>query len=153
MRLHADRNTPSRRSAAALVLITTAVLAAGCGTLGNPSAAPHQAVRPDPWPSAADYGTIKTAVAVRDQALFHEQDWQHKAFAAMLAARTLLTVRIAAGRCATYVTQLYGNLRDLMDAYAGENWHPLIRLVRRQPPLADACDTPYAQQAHIGASA
>ena len=60
----------------------------------------------------------------------------------MLAARTLLTVRIAAGPCATYVTQLYGNLRDLMDAYPGENWRPLIRLVPRQPSLAHACRNP-----------
>ncbi|MBV9425899.1 MAG: hypothetical protein JOZ98_23530 [Solirubrobacterales bacterium] len=94
------------------------------------------------WPSAADYQTIKTAVAVRNEALFHERDWRRKSFAALLAARTVLTVRIAAGRCAAYVTELYGNLRDLMDAYPGEDWLPLIRVVRREPPLAEACRQP-----------
>ena len=119
-----------------MVLITIAVLAAGCGTLHNPPAGgtlhnpPAGASRSaglGRWPSAADYGTIKTAVAVRDQAPLREKDWRRKAFAALLVARTLLTVRISAGPCATYVTRLYGNLRDLMDAYPGENWRPLIR--------------------------
>ena len=142
MKRYADRHTHRRQLAAALVLTTIAALAAGCGTLRNPSAGSHQAVRPDPWPTAADYGTIKTAAAVRDQALFLEQDWRRKSFAAMLAARTLLTVKVAAGPCATYVTQLYGNLRDLMDAYPGENWRPLIRLLHRQPSLAHACRNP-----------
>jgi hypothetical protein len=95
-----------------------------------------------PWPSAADYQTIKTAIAVRNDALIREPDWRRKSFAALLAARTLLTVRIAEGRCAAYVTELYGNLRDLMDAYPGEDWRPLIRLVRREPPLTEACRQP-----------
>jgi len=92
-----------------------------------------------PWPSAADNATIKPAVSVRADAVFHESDWRRKAFAASLAARTLLTVRVAPGPCAEYVTELYGTLRDLMDAYAGENWRPLVRLVFRQPPLASVC--------------
>lgn len=142
MKRYAVHHRRGRQLAAALVLTAIAALTAGCGTLRNPSTASPQALRPGPWPSAADYGTITTAVAVRDQALFHEQDWRRKSFAAMLATRTLLTVRIAAGPCATYVTQLYGNLRDLMDAYPGENWRPLIRLVHGQPSLAHACRNP-----------
>lgn len=153
MKLDPDRQAQKRAVAAALVLITIAVLAAGCGTLRNPSAGTVPAARPDPWPSAADYGTIKTAVAVRDQALFHEKDWRRRSFAAMLAARTLLTVRIAPGPCATYVTQLYGNLRDLMDAYPGENWRPLIQLVRREPPPADPCHNPEGQHTQLPDSA
>jgi hypothetical protein len=94
------------------------------------------------WPSAADYGTIRTAVAVRDRALFHERDWRRKAFAASLALRTLMTVRLAAGPCADYVTELYGNLRDLMDAYKGEDWQPLVRLVRHQTSIGRACRQP-----------
>jgi hypothetical protein len=95
-----------------------------------------------PWPSAADYRTIKKAVAVRNNALFHQRGWRQKSFEASLAARTLLTVRIEAGPCAAYVTELYGNLRDLMDAHPGEDWRPLVRSVRRQPSLARACKDP-----------
>jgi hypothetical protein len=137
MKLNAHRRRP-----AGLVLVTIAVLAAGCGSLQNRPATASRPAGPGVWPSAADYGTIKTAAAVRDQALLRERDWRRKSFAAMLAARTLLTVRISAGSCATYVTQLFGNLRDLIDAYPGEDWRPLIRLVRHQPSLGQACRDP-----------
>jgi hypothetical protein len=137
-------NHSRRRPPARLVLITIAALAAGCGTLHNPPTVASRPAGLGPWPSAADYGTIKIAVAVRDHALFHEKDWRRKAFAATLAARTLLTVRISAGPCATFVTQLFGNLRDLMDAHPGENWRPLIRLVRHQPSIGMACRQPGA---------
>ncbi len=130
------------------VLIALAIIAGGCGTLAQrPAAAVPGPVALLPWPSPSDYTTIKTAVAVRDQALFHEKDWRRKSFAASLAAQTLLTVRLAPGPCATYVTELYGTLRDLMDAYAGENWRPLVRLVRRQPSLASVCIAPWADLA------
>jgi hypothetical protein len=115
------------------------LLLAACGTARGPVRAPAHAPPPSPWPNAADYQTIKMARAVRDDALFHEPNWRVKSYAASLVARTLLTVRVAAGSCATYVTELYGNLRDLMDAYAGEDWRPLIRLVRREPALSVAC--------------
>jgi hypothetical protein len=118
------------------------ILVGACGTNYRPAADPPQHVAPSPWPSAADYATIKTAVAVRDNALFDQPDWRRKSFAASLAARTLETVRISAGPCAAYATELYGNLRDLMDAYPGEDWRPLIRFVRHQPPLARACKRP-----------
>jgi hypothetical protein len=123
-----------------MLLIALAALAGGCGTtMHRPSDRPARAAPPTAWPSAADYGTIKIAVAVRDDALLHEPDWRRKSFAASLALRTLLTMRIAAGPCASYVTQLYGNLRDLMDAYPREDWHPLVRLVRHEPSLAASC--------------
>jgi hypothetical protein len=83
--------------------------------------------------------TIKVAVRVRDRALFQKTDWRTKSLAAALALRTLLTVRMAPGRCATFVTLLYGNLLDLHEAYPGEDWRPLIRLVRRQPTLRGSC--------------
>ena len=123
--------------------IAIATLAGGCGTITRSHAvAATPPVALMPWPSAADYSTIKTALGVRDDALFHESDWRRKAFAASLAARTLLTVRVAPGPCATYVTELYGTLRDLMDAYAGENWRPLVLFVSSQPPLARVCMAP-----------
>ena len=126
------------------LLLAVTILAAACATTTayRPSAVPPQHFAPSPWPSAADYRTIKTALAVRNNALLHERDWRRKAFAAYLAARTLLTVQIAGGPCAAYVTELYGSLRDLMDAYRGEDWRPLVRLVRHQPSLARACKQP-----------
>jgi hypothetical protein len=139
MRLHPGLDRCRPRSAAALALITFAVLVSGCGTTRTATLDSVQTVEPGPWPSAADYGTIRTAVAVRDEALFRERDWRRRAGVATLAAQTLLTVRVTPGPCAAYVGELYGNLRDLMDAYAGEDWRPLIRLVHGQPSLARAC--------------
>jgi hypothetical protein len=122
------------------LVIAIAVVAGGCGTIARShSATATRPVALMPSPSTTDYATIKTAVRVRDDALFHEGDWRRKAFAAALAARTLLTVRVAPGPCAEYVTELYGSLRDLMDAYAGENWRPLVRLISHQPPLESVC--------------
>jgi hypothetical protein len=130
------------RSIRLALLISMALLSGACGTTYSAAASRPRQVALSPWPSAADYGTIKTAVAVRDDALFRQRDWRRKSFAASLALRTLLTVRIAAGPCAEYVTELNGDLRDLMDAYPRENWRPLVRLVRRQPSLAHACQRP-----------
>jgi hypothetical protein len=140
--------TPIRRA----LPIVLAVIAGGCGTVAqrHPAPAAPQPVVLLPWPSPSDYTTIKIAVAVRDRALFHEADWRRKSFAASLAAQTLLTVRVAPGPCADYVTELYGTLRDVMDAYAGENWRPLVRVVRRQPTLASVCLAP---RDHLAASA
>ena len=131
---------------ATALLIVLAVLAAGCGSgARRPEAPPRPPSLPSPWPSAADYGTIEVAVTVRDRLLFHQRDWRQKAATALVAARTLLTVRMGAGRCADYVTELYGNLLDLADAQPGEDWRPLVVLVRREPPLASACRRPTLQ--------
>ena len=111
------------------LLVSLALLSGACGTSYSATASRPRQVALSPWPSPADYGTIKTAVAVRDDALFHERDWRRKSFAASLALRTLLTVRLAAGPCAAYVTELYGSLRDLMDAYPGRG------LAAAGPPL------------------
>jgi hypothetical protein len=142
MRICAPANGQRQQPITRTVLIALAMLAAGCGAAGTPSAGVVPSAAPSPWPSPANYGTIKVAVAVRDDALFHEHDWRRKSRAASLAAQTLLTVRLAAGQCAAYVTELYGNLRDLIDAYAGENWGPLVRTVRGEPSLGDACRQP-----------
>jgi hypothetical protein len=138
----AMRHPPSSMTLLASA-IALAVLIAACGTT-HESAAVQPKSPPSPWPSAADYGTIRTAVAVRNDALFHQTDWRRKSYAASLAARTLLTVHMAAGPCAAYVANLYANLRDLMDAYDHEDWRPLVQLVRREPALADGCRQPRA---------
>jgi hypothetical protein len=143
---------------AVVCLVSAATLVAGCGggrsnpstsaSLGAPSSTTTPGAGPTvsstnppptPWPSAADYVTIKIAVNVRDRALFQRTDWRTKSLSASLALRTLLTVRMAPGRCAAFVTFLYGNLLDLHEAYPGEDWRPLIRLVRRHPTLKTSC--------------
>jgi hypothetical protein len=140
--------SPIRRS----LLIALAVIAGGCGTVAEHPAAPAapQPVVLLPWPSPSDYTTIKVAVTARDRDLFDETDWRRKSFAASLAAQTLLTVHVAPGPCADYVTELYGTLRDMMDAYAGENWRPLVQLVRHQPRLASVCAAPTERLARSG---
>jgi hypothetical protein len=141
--MSSERGSRRALPIALTLLIALALLAGGCGTTTrSPSAAPVQPVALTPWPSVSDYQTIKTAVAVRDNALFHQTDWRRKSFAASLALRTLVTVRMAVGHCAAYVTELYGNLRDLADAYPHEDWRPLVRTVRREPSLAAACQHP-----------
>jgi hypothetical protein len=124
-------------------LIALVVLALACGAAGATAAAasPAPASR---WPSAADYQTIKTAAAVRDHLLFHVSNWREKAFGAQLALQTLVTVRVNAGPCATFVIELSGNLEDLANAYQGEKWGPLIRTVRHEPSVAHACKRPRA---------
>ena len=121
------------------LLIALAVLTGGCGATEIRSVHRSPFAALNSLPSAADYGTIKAARAARNDALFHEQGWRKKSFTASLGAQTLLTVRLAPGPCATYVVELYGNLRDLIAAYPGEDWRPLVRLVRHEPSLADAC--------------
>ena len=47
---------------------------------------------------------------------------------------------ILPGGCATAVSYLYDNLLDLHDAYPGEDWRPLRRLIRQaRPPLGRLC--------------
>lgn len=120
--------------------VALAAVLTGCGTMHPAASRPATKAQVlSRWPSAADYTTIKVAAGVRDQALFHEHNWRRKSFAAQLALRTLLTVRMAASPCASYVTELYGTLRDLQDAYPEEDRRPLVAVVRRDPPLARVC--------------
>jgi hypothetical protein len=131
-----------------LGLIGLSVLAIGFGAAlrlpptGHARAILARAAGVGVWPSPADYTTIKTAAAVRDHVLFHVSDWRKKAFGANLALNTLYTVRIKPGKCAIFVGELIGNLKDLADAYPGENWAPLKRTVRQEPSVARACRRP-----------
>jgi hypothetical protein len=148
----------ARRRLLVLVWIAAGGVLAGCGaTVGVPTptggavsasaavSARAAVVPPTQWPSEADYGTIRVAAAVRDDALFNRKDWRQRKFEASMALRTLLTVRVAPGRCADYVTELFGSLRDLADGYAGEDWRPLVRLVHGQPSARSACRPPVDQ--------
>lgn len=139
------------------VIVMLAVLPAGCGAVARQSSShdprsrppdvPVRSVALSTWPSGADYQTIKIALAVRDAALFHERDWRRKSFSASLAMRTLMSVRLAPGRCAAYVGELYASLHSLMDAYLGEDWRPLVIWSRQQPSLTAACQRPAAAPA------
>ena len=63
----------------------------------------------------------------------------YRSFAAYMGLSGLMSLHpILPGRCATAVSYLYDNLLDLHDAYPGEDWRPLRRLIRKQPPLS-AC--------------
>jgi hypothetical protein len=60
----------------------------------------------------------------------------YRSFAAYMGLSGLMSLHpILPGRCATAVSYLYDNLLDLHDAYPGEDWRPLRRLIRKQPPL------------------
>ncbi|MBV9421345.1 MAG: hypothetical protein JOZ98_00405 [Solirubrobacterales bacterium] len=129
-----------------VLLIAVTVLVAGCGsTVHTTSASIPPPAALTRWPNAADYGTIKTAVAARNDALFRQTDWRHRSFLATLALRTLLTVRVGPGSCASYVVVLYTTLQSLRDAYAGEDWRPLVQFVHHQPTLESACQRPSSQ--------
>lgn len=127
-----------------IVAALTAIALAGCANT-RPEAPPTTAtssINPSQWPSAADYTTIRIARAVLDQALFHETNWRRRSYAASLAMRTLLTLRLGPGHCATYINRLYDELWSLFDAAPGENWAPLKTLVRHDPTVRAACRRP-----------
>jgi hypothetical protein len=135
-------NQAAARRFLPLALAALVVACGGSGPAKRPAITHTSAPPPEQQPNAGDYSTIRIASGLRDEALFRHHDWRVKSYTATLALRTLLTVRLAAGPCATYVTELYGNLRDLADAYNGEDWRPLVRVVRRQPKFKDSCASP-----------
>jgi hypothetical protein len=118
------------------------LLVAACG-----SALPHRRVsqadpapRASPWPDTANYNAIVTAVEVRDHAL-HLKAWNQKAYAAQLALETLVTLEgtMRPGKCARFVAHIYDELTDLNQAYAGEDWHPMVVVVAHDRTVASQC--------------
>jgi hypothetical protein len=131
-------------------------------TAGASVASAHPAARPAPrhnvaaarqtpslWPDLANYRAIVIAVKVRDQAL-HLRAWNQKSYAAQLALETLATLAgtMLPGKCASFVAHIYDELADLSEAYAGENWQPLVEVVAHDPTARSQCSAPRA--AHIG---
>lgn len=87
-------------------------------------------------PDRADWEKIKSAAGLRRLALAPHRTARFRAFSASLGLNELVSVhRLAPGRCANAVTDLFDNLLDLDNAYPGENWAPLRRLVAKQPSL------------------
>jgi hypothetical protein len=118
----------------------TAVARGGAGRAVHPgvrlggifSTAPARRTRPD----RADWQKIQAAAHLRRLALQRHRSAHYRAFAAFLGLSELVTIHpLAPGRCATAVIYLYDNLLDLHDAYEGENWNPLRRLVAKEPSI------------------
>jgi hypothetical protein len=108
-------------------------------TAHRPRASIGSASRPS-RPDRADWEKIKAAARLRRLALARHRTAHFRAFAAYLGLGELVSIRpLASGRCATAVTYLYNNLLDLENAYPGENWTPLRRLVTKEPSLR-ACE-------------
>lgn len=90
-----------------------------------------------------DWQTVKTAVRLRRMALARGRSAYYRHFAASLALSGLTQLHpIRPGRCAVAISYLYDNLLDLADAYPGEDWRPLRRLVRKQPSLGVCAPKP-----------
>ena len=123
-----------------VLLISTALLTGACGTTYTAAASRPRPVALSPWPSAADYGTIKTAVAVRDDALFHQRDWRRKSFAASLALRTLLTCesrRAPARSTSLSCTAICGTSWTPTPERTGDRWSVSCATSRRSHMRAD----------------
>ena len=100
---------------------------------------------------AAGWVTIENAMGLRAMALAPGRSAQYRSFAASMGLSALVSLHpVLPGRCATAVSYLYDNLLDLHDAYPGEDWRPLRRLIRTQPPLSDCAPTPTARVTYVG---
>jgi hypothetical protein len=127
---------------AAVALTVTIVIVAPTGTSRptTPSQPPRTTVAHAPRPSrldAADWTTVQNVVRLRTMALAPGRTALYRSFAAYMGLTALLGLHpVRPGRCATAVSYLYDNLLDLHDAYPGEDWRPLRRLIRKQPPLS-----------------
>lgn len=140
----ARRRGHATRSAM-LVMSTVAVLAlTACATRQIERAAqprPDPPSAPSQTPSLADYNTLRSARTQLYQALA-ERDWRRQRFAAYLGLTVLTTMHpLQPGRCADFIASTYDELLSLHDNYRGENWAPLVTIVRRDPPMT-VCRTP-----------
>ena len=126
---------------AAVAVTVTILILAPTGTSrpttrGRP---PRHTMALAPRPSrldAADWATVQNVVRLRTMALAPRRTALYRSFAAYMGLSALISLHpVRPGRCATAVSYLYDNLLDLHDAYPGEDWRPLRRLIRTQPPL------------------
>jgi hypothetical protein len=92
------------------------------------------------WPDVANYNVIVTAVELRDQAL-RLTTWERKSYAARLGLLLLVSLEgtIAPGKCATFGAHVYAELKDLNQAYPGEDWRPMVVVVAHDPSVASQC--------------
>jgi hypothetical protein len=124
-----------------LILVLGVLALPAVGGCARQTRSPSLAVLTPPsrWPSDADYGTLASARATVRQALT-ERDWRRKAGAAEYGLLAMMTLHaIEPGPCASLVAHTYAELMDLHDAYRGENWNPMVAVVRSDPSLASRC--------------
>ena len=95
-------------------------------------------------PDRADWERIKTAGRLRRLALARGRSAHFRGYTASLALGELVGLDpLAPGPCATAVIYLHNNLLDLENAYPGENWAPLRRVVSTEPSIR-ACAPSHA---------
>jgi hypothetical protein len=100
---------------------------------------------------AAEWATVQNAVRLRTMALAPGRTALYRSFAAYMGLSALISLHpIRPGRCATAVSYLYDNLLDVHDAYPGEDWRPLRRLIRKQPPLSVCAPKPTPHVTYAG---
>jgi hypothetical protein len=100
---------------------------------------------------AADWTTVQNVVRLHTMALAPGRTALYRSFAAYMGLTALLNLHpVRPGRCATAVSYLYDNLLDLHDAYPGEDWRPLRRLIRKQPPLSVCAPKPTPRVTYVG---
>ena len=124
-------------AAVALTVIILILAPPGTSRPTTGSQPPRHTVAHAPRPSrldAADWATVQNVVRLRTMALAPRRTAAYRSFAAYMGLTALLNLHpVRPGRCATAVSYLYDNLLDLHDAYPGEDWRPLRRLIRTQP--------------------
>ncbi len=134
----------SRLEAGAAFLLVAALVLIGCGQQRSTRATVLVANRPSlpgRYPSAADYNTLRSARGQVHRAL-SERDWRRQQYAAYLGIAVLMTVHpLESGRCREFIAHTYDELLSLHDNYRGENWAPLVAVVRHDPPVT-VCRAP-----------
>lgn len=137
-------------------ILTAAVLAVALAVSSAPAAVSRTSTsrgarssRPD----KADWIKVKTADGLRTLALAPHRAPRFRAYAAFLGLAQLASVhRLGPGPCLIAVTDLRNNLLDLENAYPGENWGPLRRIVAKEPSIRACAPRPSRRSTGPGAS-
>ncbi len=84
------------------------------------------------------HNTLRSAHTQIHQAL-SERDSRRQHFAGYLGLMALMTMHpLKPGRCLDFIARTYSELLSLHDDHPGENWVPLVAIVRRDPPVTSA---------------
>jgi hypothetical protein len=141
-------------AAVALTVIILILAPTGTSRPTTRSQPPRHTAAHAPRPSrldAADWTTVQNVVRLRTMALAPRRTARYRSFAAYMGLTALINLHpVRPGRCATAVSYLYDNLLDLHDAYPGEDWRPLRRLIRKQPPLSVCAPKPTPHATYVG---
>lgn len=107
-----------------------------------------------PGPSRLDghgWQTIQQVLRLRRMALAPKRTSTYRSFAAYMGLQGLMSLRpVRRGKCAVAVLYLYNNLRDLLEAYPGENWQPLRLLIPKEPSLRACAPKAAPRSVYIG---